>query len=68
MHKKTGQNFDDFMKQHRKEMIQLYENEFKRALALADQASKRGDIYEAYLHLNTAKHAKEFIRLERESD
>jgi hypothetical protein len=35
---------------------------------LADQASKRVDIYEAHLHLNTAKHAKEFIRLERESN
>ncbi len=68
MRKKVGQNFDDFIKQHKIEMIQQYRSEYHRALALADQASERGDIYEAHLHLKMAKHAKELIRLQEESD
>ena len=60
------ENFDDFMKRHKQEIIQLYQNEFNSTLRLTEESIKRGDIIEANLHLQKARHARDLIKLEKE--
>ena len=60
------ENFDDFMKRHKQEIIQLYQNEFNSTLRLTEESIKRGDIIEANLHLQRARHARDLIKLEKE--
>jgi hypothetical protein len=43
--KRLPENFDDIMKGHKQEMIQLYQNEFNSALRLTEDCSKRGNRY-----------------------
>jgi len=64
--KRLPKNFDDFLKGHKQEMIELYQNEFNSALRLTEECSKRGNIIEANLHLQRAKHARDLIKLEKE--
>jgi flagellin-specific chaperone FliS len=64
--KRLPKNFNDFMKRHKQEMIQLYQNEFNSALRLTEECIKRGDIIEANLHLERARHARDLIKLEKE--
>ena len=64
--KKLPKCFDDFIKRHKQEMIQLYQNEFNSALRLTEECSKIGDITEANLHLQRARHARDLIKLEKE--
>jgi hypothetical protein len=52
-------NFDDFMKRHKQEMIQLYQNEFNSALRSTEEFSKGGDIIQANLHLQRARHSRD---------
>jgi len=60
-------NFDDIIKLHKHEMIQLYQNEFNSALRLTEECIKSGDIIEANLHLEEAKHTRDLIKLEKEN-
>ena len=64
--KRLPENFDDFIKRHKQEMIQLCQNEFNSALRLTEECTKRGDIIEANLHLQRARHARDLIKLEKE--
>jgi hypothetical protein len=64
--KRLPENFDDFIKRHKQEMIQLYQNEFNSALRLTEECTKRWDIMEANLHLQRARHARDLIKLEKE--
>jgi flagellin-specific chaperone FliS len=64
--KKLPENFDDFMKRHKHEMIQLFQDEFNSALRLTKECIKRGDIIEANLLLQRARHARDLIKLEKE--
>ena len=57
---------NDFLKGHKQEMIELYQNEFNSALSLTEECSKRGNIIEANLHLQRARHARDLIKLEKE--
>jgi flagellin-specific chaperone FliS len=63
--KRLPENFDDFMKRHKQEIIQLYQNEFNSVLRLTEESIKRGDIIEANLHLQRARHARDLIKLEK---
>ena len=64
--KRLPKNFDDFLKWHKQEMLELYQNEFNSALRLTEECSKRGNIIEANLHLQRARHARDLIKLEKE--
>jgi len=64
--KRLPENFDGFIKRHKQEMIQLYQNEFNSDLRLTEECIKRGDIIEANLHLQRARHARDLIKLEKE--
>lgn len=64
--KRLPENFDDLMRRHKQEIIQLYQNEFNSTLRLTEESIKRGDIIEANLRLQKARHARDLIKLEKE--
>ena len=64
--KRLPENFDDIMRRHKQEIIQLYQNEFNSTLRLTEESIKRGDIIDANLYLQKARHARDLIKLERE--
>jgi hypothetical protein len=64
--KRLPENFDDLMRRHKQEIIQLYQNEFNSTLRLTEESIKRGDIIDANLYLQKARHARDLIKLERE--
>ena len=61
--KKLGKNIDDYYKQHKKEMIKLYEHELNEALRLAEECSKKGEGAAAIIHFERARHANDLIKM-----